>query len=88
MGACLVMGCPAALVAQTTVQPEARGQTMPVPHSGDAADDPAVWIHPQEPGLSLILGTDVGAFSNQVTETLSAPARFYRLILNSGVEAE
>jgi len=58
MGACLVMGCPAALVAQTTVQPEARGQTMPVPHSGDAADDPAVWIHPQEPGLSLILGTD------------------------------
>jgi myo-inositol-hexaphosphate 3-phosphohydrolase len=23
-----------------------------------AADDPAVWIHPQEPGLSLILGTD------------------------------
>src|SRR5439155_8974204 len=55
---CLVMGCPAALVAQTTVRPQARAQTAPVPHSGDAADDPAVWIHPLQPDLSLILGTD------------------------------
>ena len=22
------------------------------------ADDPAVWIHPRDPGLSLVLGTD------------------------------
>ena len=28
------------------------------PHRGDAADDPAVWIHPRDPGLSLVLGTD------------------------------
>src|SRR5437867_11686899 len=42
----------------TTVQPEARAQTAPVPHNGDAADDPAVWIHPQDPALSLVLGTD------------------------------
>src|SRR2546427_7683140 len=42
----------------TVVQPEARAQTAPVPHKGDAADDPAVWIHPQDPELSLILGTD------------------------------
>ena len=55
---CLMAGCPAGLVAQTTARPEARAQTTPVPHSGDAADDPAVWIHPQTPGLSLILGTD------------------------------
>jgi 3-phytase len=45
--------CPAAIV-----QPVARAETVPVPDAGDAADDPAVWIHPQEPGLSLILGTD------------------------------
>src|SRR2546427_3190175 len=42
----------------TVVQPEARAQTAPVPHGGDAADDPAVWIHPRDPGLSLVLGTD------------------------------
>ena len=54
IGAWLVADCRAG----TTVQPEARVQTAPVPHKGDAADDPAVWIHPQDPGLSLILGTD------------------------------
>jgi 3-phytase len=57
-GAGLVAFGPPTPVAATTVQPEARSQTAPVPHGGDAADDPAVWIYPQEPGLSLILGTD------------------------------
>jgi len=33
-------------------------ETAPVPSRGDAADDPAVWIHPEEPGRSLIVGTD------------------------------
>ena len=45
-------------LAATTVQPEASAQTSPVPHKKDAADDPALWIHPQQPELSLILGTD------------------------------
>jgi 3-phytase len=40
------------------VAPRARVQTVPVPHGGDAADDPAIWIHPTEPAKSLILGTD------------------------------
>ena len=48
----------AAQVAATTVRPEARAQTVPTPHTGDAADDPAIWIHPQTPELSLVLGTD------------------------------
>jgi 3-phytase len=39
-------------------RPEARGETDPVPHKGDAADDPAVWVHPSRPERSLILGTD------------------------------
>ena len=55
--ALVTCGAPA-LAAQTTVRPEARTQTAPVPHKGDAADDPAVWIHPQDPALSLVLGTD------------------------------
>jgi len=33
-------------------------ETTPVPSGGDAADDPAIWLHPTEPGASLILGTD------------------------------
>ena len=36
----------------------ATGQTQPVEHSGDAADDPAIWLHPTDPNLSLIIGTD------------------------------
>ncbi|MBA2385354.1 MAG: phytase, partial [Actinobacteria bacterium] len=33
-------------------------ETTPVPHSDDAADDPAVWLHPTRPALSTIIGTD------------------------------
>jgi len=33
-------------------------ETVPVPHSGDAADDAAVWVHPSDPSLSTVIGTD------------------------------
>lgn len=33
-------------------------ETEPVRGKGDAADDPAIWIHPSDPLSSLILGTD------------------------------
>ena len=33
-------------------------ETEPVPHSGDAADDPAVWVDPADPSLSAIVATD------------------------------
>lgn len=42
--------------AQTPVG--ARAETTPVPNSGDAADDPAIWVHPTDPSLSVIIGTD------------------------------
>lgn len=35
-----------------------RAETAPVPSPGDAADDPAIWIHPQMPERSLVIGTD------------------------------
>lgn len=38
------------------VQPSA--QTQPVRGQGDAADDPAIWVHPAQPARSLILATD------------------------------
>jgi myo-inositol-hexaphosphate 3-phosphohydrolase len=37
---------------------EPQAQTEPVARRGDAADDPAIWIHPLDPTQSLILGTN------------------------------
>jgi len=36
----------------------AVAETEPVRGGGDAADDPAIWIHPEDASMSLILGTD------------------------------
>jgi 3-phytase len=33
-------------------------ETTPVASGADAADDPAIWIHPVDPGASLIVATD------------------------------
>ena len=33
-------------------------ETSPMPQRGDAADDPALWIHPTTPRQSLIVGTN------------------------------
>ncbi|WP_116808076.1 phytase [Steroidobacter cummioxidans] len=33
-------------------------ETEPVASSNDAADDPAIWVHPTDPSRSLIIGTD------------------------------
>ena len=33
-------------------------ETDPVPSSGDAADDAAIWVHPTDPQSSTIIGTD------------------------------
>lgn len=43
----------AAIVAVT-----ATIETDPVHTSGDAADDSAIWIHPTDPSLSVIIGAD------------------------------
>jgi len=33
-------------------------ETPPVETWGDAADDPAIWVHPADPALSVVIGTD------------------------------
>ncbi len=33
-------------------------ETRPVSHSGDAADDPAIWVNSRAPARSLVIGTD------------------------------
>ena len=35
-------------------------ETDPVLSSGDAADDPAVWVHPTDPARSVVIGNDKG----------------------------
>ena len=56
--------------ARLAWQPQALAQTAPiislpaaaetdaVPSLGDAADDPAIWVHPRNPAQSRVLGTD------------------------------
>ena len=65
--ALLFAGCGALLLAAcgggAPVREDARIvhpllETTPVPSDDDAADDPAIWLHPAEPAASLILGTD------------------------------
>jgi len=46
----------AAPSALALVQPTM--ETEPVGHDGDAADDPAIWVHPTDPRLSAIIATD------------------------------
>jgi 3-phytase len=36
----------------------ARAQTAPVAQAGDAADDPAIWVHPNDASASMVLATD------------------------------
>ncbi len=47
-------------VAAEPVLPEVAAvrQTDPVGRQGDAADDPAIWIHPEQPSKSRVLGTN------------------------------
>ncbi len=50
---------PAVIAPRTTPGPVVPAvETDPVPSIGDAADDPAIWVHPIDPSLSLLLGTD------------------------------
>lgn len=45
-----------ALPSPVIIEPHA--QTEPMARTGDAADDPAIWVHPTEPGASRVLGTN------------------------------
>lgn len=56
----------------------AQVETDPVPHSGDAADDPAVWVHPSDPTLSLVIGTDKKRGGGLATYDLSGRQLEYR----------
>lgn len=55
-------------------------ETQAVSSTGDAADDPAIWVHPTDPAASLVIGTDKQAglyvydLEGQVKQYLAVPA--------------
>lgn len=53
-----LVGAPAPAGAITPLEVAADVETDPVPNSGDAADDMAIWIHPTHPALSVVIGND------------------------------
>jgi len=62
--ACLSIGLttsvapPVGAAEETPALITADGETKPVGHSGDAADDPTLWVHSTNPAASLIIGND------------------------------
>jgi 3-phytase len=44
--------------ADPVVGVESTAETTPVLHSRDAADDPAIWVNPNQPGRSMVIGND------------------------------
>jgi 3-phytase len=51
-------GAPAARTPAGAQPVLPTAETEPVASDGDAADDPAIWVHPEDSALSLIVGTD------------------------------
>jgi myo-inositol-hexaphosphate 3-phosphohydrolase len=56
--AVLLVGLTAPGANATVAQVLATVETAPIPGTPDAADDPAIWIHPTDPSKSTIIGTD------------------------------
>src|SRR3990170_7103770 len=58
----------AALPARAAVSGDVRAtaETQPVLSPSDAADDAAIWRHPSDPALSLVIGTDKRAGAIEV----------------------
>jgi myo-inositol-hexaphosphate 3-phosphohydrolase len=54
----LLVGLVAPVANAAVVQVSATVETAPMHGAGDAADDPAIWIHPTDPSKSTIIGTD------------------------------
>ena len=48
----------AAAAVPTVRSVPAGAETVPTTHAGDSADDPAVWVHPTDPSLSLVVAND------------------------------
>ncbi len=66
-------------------------QSAEVKNPGDAADDPAIWLHPKQPQQSLVLGTDkkrgLGVYDLQGRERQFLPVgRINNVDLRQGLQ--
>lgn len=52
----VMWGAAASVAAPPSAAPSV--ETDPVPSTGDAADDPAIWVDPRDPAMSLVIGTN------------------------------
>lgn len=59
-GALLAVGLPAVAATQPVGDANATVETEPVLTSGDAADDPAIWVNTDDPSRSAVIGNDKG----------------------------
>lgn len=54
----LLASSDAAYAESEVVSVPAWRETVSAPSTGDAADDPAIWVHPTDPAQSLVIGTN------------------------------
>ncbi|PJF29142.1 MAG: hypothetical protein CUN52_09890 [Phototrophicales bacterium] len=66
---------PRTSIQSGVVTVRATHETQPVQAGVDAADDPAIWIHPTDPNLSLIIATDKTPQGGLVTYNLDGTLR-------------
>jgi 3-phytase len=65
------------------VEVPADAETQPTEHSGDSADDPAIWVNRRDPARSLIIGNDKqGALETydldgSLVQRIEAPTKFW-----------
>jgi len=55
---CALTGDDHSIINQSAAPVTPVLETEPVSSSDDAADDPAIWIHPRNPRRSMVIGTD------------------------------
>jgi len=74
---------PVQSVEEAPIAVSADAETRPVQNTGDAADDPAIWVDPQNPANSLFLGNDkrgaleVYDLSGNLRQRLTTATRFW-----------
>jgi len=56
--AAVVPGGSAAAIVENPKPVSANAETQPTTHTGDTADDPSLWVHPNNPAASLLIGND------------------------------
>ncbi len=69
--------------ASGAIEATADAETQPMQHSGDSADDPALWVNVSDPSRSLVMGNDKqGALETynldgSLVQRIQAPTTFW-----------